>query len=97
MPIGLSNAPSTFMRVINQSLRPLIGTCVVVYFVDILIYNRSEAEHLHHIHDVLLILRAEKFFALPSKCSFCMESILFLGYRVFAAGIGVDESKITTI
>lgn len=85
------------MRVMNQSLRPLIGIYVVVYFDDILIYSRSEAKHLHHICDVLLILRAEKFFASPSKCSFCTDSILFLEYRISAVGIGVDELKIAAI
>lgn len=65
MPFDLSNAPSTFMRIMNQALRPLIGTCVVVYFDDILVYNRSTEEHIMHLRSVLLILRKDRFYAAP--------------------------------
>ncbi|KAL1187739.1 RNA-directed DNA polymerase-like protein [Cardamine amara subsp. amara] len=67
MPFSLSNAPSTFMRVMNQALHPFIGKCVVVYFDDILIFSSSLSDQLTHFRDVLLVLRREKLFDAAHK------------------------------
>jgi len=71
MRFGLTNALSTFMRLMNHVLRQFIGKFVVVYFDDILIYSLTMDEHLHHVRNVLEVLRQEKLFANRDKCTFC--------------------------
>lgn len=56
MPFSMSNAPSTFLTVMTHVFRPYIGKFLVVYFDDILIYNKSKEQHLEHLRQVLTIL-----------------------------------------
>ena len=57
MPFGLSNAPSTFMRLMTEVLRPYMSQFLVVYFDDILIYSHTREDHLEHLRIVCTTLR----------------------------------------
>ena len=94
MPLGLTNAPSTFMRLMNHVLRALIGKFVVVYFHNILIYRKNLDDHLIHLKTVLNVLQKERLFANLKKCTFFTNKLMFLGFVVSAQGIPVDEDKV---
>ncbi|KAJ9532359.1 hypothetical protein QJQ45_010456 [Haematococcus lacustris] len=94
MPFGLCNAPATFQRLMNDIFRPHLDQFVLVYLDDILIYSRSEAEHLEHLRTVLGLLRQHQLYANLSKCAFFLPSMDFLGHIISAAGIHPDPAKI---
>jgi len=77
IPFGLTNAPSTFMRLMNHVLRDCIGKYVVVYFDDILVCSQSLEDHLRHLREVLLVLRVNSLFSNSDKCTFCIDSVVF--------------------
>ena len=41
IPFGLTNAPTTFMDLINRVCRPMLDRSVSVFIDDILVYSRT--------------------------------------------------------
>eukprot|EP00253_Pinus_taeda_P036515 PITA_36515 len=63
MPFSLTNALATFMRLMDNIMRPFTNAFMVVYLDGILIFNQSWEENLHHIRQVFQTLRQHKLFA----------------------------------
>jgi hypothetical protein len=97
LPFGLTNAPATFMTLMNDVFRDLLDSFVVVYLDDILIYSKNKKAHLDHIEQVLQRLQEHNLYAKLSKCDFCKNEVEFLGHVVGQDGIKVDPAKVKTV
>ncbi|KAJ9510078.1 hypothetical protein QJQ45_011724 [Haematococcus lacustris] len=94
---GLTNAPATFQRVMNEAFAEVINDCALVYLDDILVMSENTEEHLVHLRRVFDLLRKNKFYAKLSKCEFMKRTLMFLGHIISAQGISVDPCKVTAI
>ncbi|PKU62463.1 RNA-directed DNA polymerase [Dendrobium catenatum] len=90
MPFGLCNAPSTFMRLMTEVLKPFLNKFCVAYFDDILVYSESMTDHVTHLSSILTVLRTNKLYLNPSKCEFVVPRVYFLGFVLSVEGIQVD-------
>eukprot|EP00253_Pinus_taeda_P019524 PITA_19524 len=97
LPFGLTNAPATFMCMMNNVFHQFLDKFVLIFIDDTLIYSRSQEEHEKHLRMVLQTLREHQLYAKFSKCDFFKEEIQYLGHVITKEGIAVDPEKIKTI
>jgi len=69
MPYGLANAPAVFQSFINEIFRDLLNQYVIAY-IDILIYSKSEEEHINHVKTILTRLLNNQLYVKAEKCEF---------------------------
>ncbi|KAL0551939.1 hypothetical protein IC582_011032 [Cucumis melo] len=97
MFFGLTNAPAVLMDLMNRVFKNFLDTFVIVFIYDILVYSMTEAEHEEHLHQVLGTLRANKLYAMFSKCELLLKKVSFHGHVVSSVGVSVDPAKIEVV
>ena len=95
MPQGLSNAPATFQRLMDELFRDTPRT--MVYIDDILIYGASQDEVFETTQEVMNILRKSKLHLRLDKCKFIQDSVKFLGHIIDASGVHASQDGIKAV
>ncbi|GBG60106.1 hypothetical protein CBR_g3350 [Chara braunii] len=97
MPFGLCNAPGTFQHSMNRIFHDYLDKFVIVYLNDILIFSKTDEEHVAHLDKVLSLLRQHKFKINGEKCEFGRTRVLYLGHEISAEGLKPDDAKVASI
>lgn len=53
MPFGLCNAPAVYKHFMNDIFHNFSNSFVIIYLDDILIYSKTQLEHISHVKQVL--------------------------------------------
>jgi len=69
-PFGITNAPTTFMCLMNNILNKYLDKFVLVFVYDILVYSKNKEEHEEHLGMVVQVRREHQLYAKFSKCDF---------------------------
>ncbi|GJP45444.1 hypothetical protein CLOM_g4833 [Closterium sp. NIES-68] len=97
MPLGLTNAPSTFQLTMDEVFWPLLDKCVIVYLDDILVYSTTQEQQLKDLTEVFSPLRQHRLITKGSKCQFLKHELEVLGHVISIDGVQIDPKKIATI
>lgn len=93
MPFGVMNGPATFCRVISALFVDMPRTDVASFVDDLIAPAVDEVDSLRKLRRVFERLRSVGLHLRLDKCKFGRRSTTFLGHRISAAGLGVDDAK----
>ena len=92
IPFGMMNAGATFQREMDIAFLEENNKFVVIYLDDIIVFSKSDPDHLQHLERVFLKCRKFGISLNPKKSHFAMEEGKILGHIIFERGVKIDNS-----
>ena len=97
MSYGLTNAPATFQRLMNNVLAPFLHEFVIVYLYDICVYSSNPEEYLEHLRIFFELLRKYSLKPRLRKCTFAQTKTIYSGLMVGNGKVCPDPEKIKVV
>ena len=95
--MGLTNAPATFQKFINDILQPFLNQFCTAFLNNILIYSDTLEGHHVHVRQVLEVFKGAGLTLKIEKCEFHKSSVKFVGVIIFQDGVKMDPRKVKDI
>ena len=93
--VPFRQAPAYFQKLINDVLKGC--DFAMGYLEDTIIYSKSEKEHLEHLEEIFVRLKAAGLKLKLEKCCFFKRHIQYLGHLISVEGIQPLPEKVESI
>ena len=90
---GLTNAPMTFMYLINRVFLIYLDSFFIAFIEYMLVYSKNEGDYIGHMRVVMQTLKKHELYVNYSKCEFLLRSVTFLRHIISSNGIEVHPMK----
>ena len=97
MPFGLSNAPGTFKRLMNELFREHLWKWALVFLDDVLVYIQLDESRFAHLRVTFQLLRGANLKLKPKKCRLVQREVTYLSHIIGSEGIQVNPQKVEAV
>jgi len=97
LPFGLTSAPATFQRLMEQVLSGLHWKTLLVYLDDVNVISPDFPTHVDRLREVFKRLRGPGLKLKPSKYAFLQPEVKYLGHVVSRHGVATDPEKVRSM
>lgn len=97
MPQGITNAPSTFQRLMEKCMGDINLKEVLVFLDDLIVFSETLEEHETRLLHVLNRLKEYGLKLSLEKCKFFQTSVRYLGHIVSQHGVETDPQKVEAL
>ena len=97
MPFGLKNAGTTYQRLMDKILAPMLGRNVQAYVDDMVVTSQERGRHTAGLEELFATIAKYRLKLNPEKCVFGVEAGKFLGFLLTERGIEVNPDKCAAI
>jgi hypothetical protein len=100
LPFGLSNAPATYQRLMEECLESISDDdeqFCQIYLDDVIVASKTFEQHLDHLRRVLDRFRVAGMKLSPKKCHLFKDKVSYVGHTVSTDGVEADDDKVLRI
>ena len=97
MLFGLHNAPSTFQRLMQKCLEELDLTHCLIYLEDVIVFLKTEEEHLEHLRVVFDHFWEHNLRLKPTTCEFFWDDINYLAHHVSYEAVQPSKDNLKAV